>query len=140
KHCTGAVFCVHLLRGDGNMKSQALYWTAVGAVLAGGFFWRSAAFQQATPVPASVTLLLTFGQKARQVEKWDGTARVSGGTLVSTAGRHFSGGDAITGPGAWKCVTRRDEVAPFADIHYTEMRPGDKPEVLFHPVGVFLTL
>ena len=47
---------------------------------------------------------------------------------------------AVTGPGAWKCVTRRDEVAAFADVHYTEMRPGERPAVRFHPVGVFLTI
>ena len=46
----------------------------------------------------------------------------------------------MTGPGTWRCVTRRDEVAPYADIHYTEMRPGSRPEIWFHPVGVFLTL
>ena len=46
----------------------------------------------------------------------------------------------MTGPGAWKCVTRRDEVAAFADVHYTEMRPGERPAVRFHPVGVFLTI
>ena len=109
-------------------------------LLAGGLFLRGTASQQGTPAPPSVTLLLTLGQKTGKVEKWDGTARVSGGSLVATEGRHFSGGDSVTGPGQWKCVTRRDEVAPYADIHYTEMRPGDKPEVLFHPVGVFLTL
>src|SRR5262249_34710202 len=35
---------------------------------------------------------------------------------------------------------RRDVVAPFADIHYTEMRPGETPERRFHPIGVFLTI
>src|SRR5712671_3810835 len=122
------------------MTSKAFYLAAGLGVLAGGLFLRGTASQQGTPAPPSVTLLLTLGQKAAKVETWDGTVRVSGGSLVSTEGRHFSAGDSVTGPGQWKCVTLRDEVAPYADIHYTEMRPGDKPPVLFHPVGVFLTI
>src|SRR5260370_5958702 len=126
--------------GANNMTSKAFYFAAGIGVLAGGLFLRGTASQQGTPAPPPVTLLLTLGLKAGKLETWDGTARISGGALISTEGRHFSAGDSVTGPGAWKCVTRRDEVAPYADIHYTEMRPGDKPEILFHPVGVFLTI
>ncbi|HTM48633.1 MAG TPA: hypothetical protein VL285_08135, partial [Bryobacteraceae bacterium] len=122
------------------MKSRTVYVGAVLSILAGGVILRSTASQQASPGPAPVTLLLTLGQKAGKAEKWDGVARVAGGSLVSTEGRHFSSGDEVTGPGAWKCVTRRDEVAAFSDVHYTEMRPGEKPDVRFHPAGVFLTL
>jgi hypothetical protein len=110
------------------------------AALAGGILYRGSASPQATPAPPSITLLLTFGLKATKSETWDGKATVSGGAIASTEGRHFSAGDEIGGPGSWKCVTRRDEVAPYADIHYTEMRPGSKPEALFQPVGVFLTI
>jgi hypothetical protein len=122
------------------MTSKTFYLAAGLGVLAGGFFLRGTASQQGAPAPVTVTILLTLGQNARKLETWDGTAKISGGTLASTEGRHFSGGDSVTRPGAWKCVTRRDEVAAFADIHYTEMRPGDKPEILFHPVGVFLAI
>src|SRR5258706_3993205 len=122
------------------MTSKAFYLAAGLSILAGGLFLRGTASQPGAPSPSTVTLLLTLGQKAGKLEAWDGTAQISGGALVSTEGRHFSAGDSVTGPGAWKCVTRRDEVAPYADIHYTEMRPGDKPEILFHPVGVFLTI
>src|SRR5260221_27326 len=122
------------------MTSKASYLAAGLAVLAGGLFLRGTASQQAAAPPAPVTLLLMLGHKADQVETWDGTARVSGGALVSTDGRHFSAGDTVTGPGAWKCVTRRDEVAAFSDVHYTEMRPGERPEVRFHPVGVYLAI
>src|SRR6185503_19791226 len=102
------------------------YWAAALGVLAGGLFLRRTASQQGSPAtPASVTLLLTLGQKSAKVESWDGTVKVAGGALVSTEGRHFSAGDAVTGPGAWNCVTRRDEVAAFSDVHYTEMRPGE---------------
>jgi hypothetical protein len=122
------------------MRKKALYLAAGLVLVAVCLIFRGTASQQVTPAPPSVTLLLTLGQKAAKVESWDGTARVSGGSLESTEGRHFSAGDAVTAPGAWKCATRRDEVAPYADIHYTEMRPGDAPEIRFHPVGVFLTI
>src|SRR5260370_33337583 len=132
--------CATFYTGANSMTSKAFYFAAGVGVLAGGLFLRGTASQQGTPAPPPVTLLLTLGQKAGKLETWDGTAHISGGALVSTEGRHFSAGDSVTGPGAWKCVTRRDEVAPYADIHYTEMRPGEIPPVLFHPVGVFLTV
>ncbi len=122
------------------MSHKALYLAAGGTLLIAGFLFRGTASQQATPAPPSVTLLLTLGQKAGKVESWDGVARVSGGSLVSAIGWQFSDGDTVSDAGAWKCITRRDEVAAYADVHYTEMRPGDKPEVRFHPVGVFLTI
>jgi hypothetical protein len=122
------------------MRKNVLVLAAVLAALTGGLLYRGSASPQSTPAPPSVTLLLTFGLNATKSEAWDGAARVSGGAIGSTEGRHFSAGDEVTGPGAWKCVTRRDEVAPYADIHYTEMRPGEKPEVLFQPVGVYLTI
>src|SRR5262249_47863820 len=118
------------------MTKKALSLAGAFAVLAGALLYRGVAFQQTTPAPPSVTLLLTLGLKATKLETWDGAARVSGGSIASTEGRHFSAGDAVTGAGSWKCVTRKDEIAPYADIHYTEMRPGERPEVLFHPVGV----
>ena len=127
------------------MKSL-LYLAAGSAILAGGLFWTRPATSQSAPPsseapgPIPPTLLVTLGSNASKLEKWSGTARVAGGELLATEGRHFSDGDKVTGPGAWECVTRRDDVAPYADVHYTEMRPGDKPEVLFHPVGVFLTV
>src|SRR6266567_1857796 len=122
------------------MTSKAFYLAAGVAFLAGGLFLRGTASQQSAPAPPLVTLLLTLGHKAEKGETWDGTARVSGGALVSTEGRHFSAGDTVTGPGAWKCVTRRDEVTAFSDVHYTEMRPGERPDVRFHPVGVYLAI
>lgn len=115
---------------------------AVAAAMGAAFLLRHInGSQSATlrPVP-SVTLLLTLGERAEAVERWDGSAHVTNGALLATEDRQFSAGDAITGPGAWKCATRRDEVAPYADIHYTEMRPGEKPPVLFHPVGIYLSI
>jgi hypothetical protein len=94
------------------------------------------------PAPANTTIsvLVMLGEHANAVERWDGIARVRSGTLARAVGRHFSKGDAITGPGSWKATTRRDDVPPYADPHYTEMRPGSRPEVRFHPVGVYLTV
>ncbi|MEO7649864.1 MAG: hypothetical protein ABIZ80_05310, partial [Bryobacteraceae bacterium] len=123
-----------------------LYIAAGSVILAGGLFWtRPATPQSALPSSEAAgsiptTVLVTLGRNASKIEKWNGTARVAGGELLASEGRHFSDGDRMTGSGTWECVTRRDDVAPYADVHYTEMRPGDKPEVLFHPVGVFLTV
>jgi hypothetical protein len=86
------------------------------------------------------TVLITLGNNARAVEKWDGSMRVAGGEIVALEGRHFSAGDAITARDAWRASTRRDAVAPYADVHYTEMRPGSTPPVLFHPVGLYVTI
>jgi hypothetical protein len=100
----------------------------------------TAVYQPAPSSSSALALLITLGEQSKSVERWDGSARVTGGTLISTEGHHFSAGDEVTGPGTWRCATRRDEVAPYADIHYTEMRPGSRPEIWFHPVGIFLTL
>jgi len=75
------------------MTSKAFYLAAGVAFLAGGLFLRGTASQQGAPAPPSVTLLVTLGHKAEKGETWDGTARVSGGSVVSTEGRHFSAGD-----------------------------------------------
>jgi hypothetical protein len=102
----------------------------------------SAAPQQAAMSRAqqNTAVLITMGLNAKANEQWDGRAVVSGGELVSATGRHFSDGDSVTPQGEWIAVTRRDAVAPYADIHYTEMRPGSTPAVLFQPVGVYLTV
>lgn len=88
----------------------------------------------------AVTFLVTLGEKSTAPERWDGSAEISGGTLLHTEGWHFSAGDSVAAAGSWQCSNRKDEIAPFADVHYTEMRPGSRPPVLFQPVGVFLTV
>lgn len=87
-----------------------------------------------------VTLLVTMGLKARQPERWDGSVELINAKLAAIEGRHFSEGDSTSADGTWICTTRRDAVAPYADIHYTEMRPGEVPPVLHKPVGVVLML
>ncbi|MBI3697769.1 MAG: DUF3604 domain-containing protein [Acidobacteria bacterium] len=96
--------------------------------------------RQSPPAPERVTFLITLGLEAKAAERWDGSARVTGGRLVSLEGRHLSEGDRIAAPDRWVAATRADQVAPYADIHYTEMRPGAVPAVLHHPVGVWLIL
>lgn len=121
------------------------FWQAallVAAIVAG--FAAHAAFQgRETPAPIMYAhpeaVLLWFGSNASAEERYDGSAAVTGGTLLAVRGRHFSNGDSVSG-NQWRAVTRRDAVAPFADIHYTEMRPGSVPEVRHQPVGVFLYL
>ena len=112
--------------------------SAMAAMLAAVLAMRPAS--QAQGSRPSVALLLMFGLKAAAPERWDGSVALSAGRIVRLSGRHFSDGDAVSGESAWKCQTRRDTVAPYADIHYTEMRPGSTPEVRFQPVGVYLAL
>lgn len=87
-----------------------------------------------------VTVLVWMGVKASSVEDWSGSAAVSGGSLLAVEGRHFSEGDAVQAGNQWQAKTRVDAVAPYADIHYTEIRPGSTPEVRHQPVGVYLRL
>ncbi len=98
--------------------------------------------QQGTPAaPAGrIALLADFGLTAKVEQRWDGKALLTNATLVSIEGRHLSEGDGVKPDGSWTAVTRRDAVAPYADLHYTEMRPGSTPEVLHKPVGVYLTV
>jgi hypothetical protein len=88
----------------------------------------------------NATIFITLGEKAGEVEKWDGSVRVIAGELGGIEGWHFSAPDGLTGSDAWHCSTRRDAVAPYADMHYTEMRPGSTPSVLYYPVGVYVTV
>ncbi|MBI3680446.1 MAG: hypothetical protein HY235_08620 [Acidobacteria bacterium] len=115
----------------------ALLMTAVALLTVGGFPPQGA---QAQAAANPVTLLLWFGVKATAEERWDGTAIVSGGKLLSITGRHFSEGDQELGENKWRAATRRDAVPPYADLHYTEMRPGSAPEVRHQPLGVYLHL
>jgi hypothetical protein len=111
--------------------------TIAVALLSGAFFLRSQ--QRAQAAARGATVLVMLGEKAASAERWDGTAEVTGGLLSGIEGWHLSEGDGVAGS-AWKCVTRSDAVAPYADVHYTEMRPGARPPVLFHAVGLYLTV
>ncbi|MGH7429758.1 MAG: hypothetical protein ACREJ4_15580, partial [Candidatus Methylomirabilaceae bacterium] len=123
-------------------RTTRIYLAACAALLAGGLTWRGGAAPQASPATPSsvVNLVVMLGLKASAPERWDGAARVSGGDLIATEGRHFSQTDEVTSNGAWRASTLEDRVPPYADLHYTEMRPGIAPEVLHRPVGVFLTI
>lgn len=135
------VILVTSFPSKGLANPATLLVLVVLAAAGGTSLHRSGAVQRSSPSSrTAVALLLTLGENATSAERWDGSARVFDGTLLATEGHHFSTEDAITGAGTWRCATRRDEVAPYADIHYTEMRPGARPEVLFHPVGIYLTL
>lgn len=94
----------------------------------------------AIPASSSTTVLLWFGVGATAAQQWDGSVAVTGGRLVSLQGLHFSKDDSIVELGRWKAGTRRDVVPPYADIHYTEMRPGSTPDVRHQPVGVILRI
>lgn len=86
------------------------------------------------------TLLITFGHGATRQERWDGSVAVENGRLLRLERWHFSQGDTITGTNTWKCQTRTDELPPYVNIHYVELRPGAIPPVLHHPVGIIVQL
>jgi len=86
-----------------------------------------------------VTFLVRLGERATAPDRWDGSAKIDNGRLVGAEPWHFSAGDSVSPGGYWRTVALTDAVAPFADSHYTEMRGGEKPPVLYHPVGVYLT-
>lgn len=128
---------------EGNRRRRvARVLTAIAIFGAGAGFWalRSAQGPRAEGSAQGITVLLNFGGNAKGLEQWDGSVEVTGGRVLGLEGRHFSEGDLITGENSWKCVTRKDEVAGFADLHYTEMAPGTRPPVLWQPVGVYVTM
>jgi len=96
-----------------------------------------AASQRAEALPPTASLLITLGEKAHGPEKWDGSLSILGGEPGELEGRHFTATDAITGSGSWRASVRADAVAPYPDLHYTEMRPGSIPPVLYHPTGIY---
>jgi hypothetical protein len=119
-------------------RARLLFTSLVLAVA--GLTLRTTMSQQRQPTAGQISVLVNFGLTAKAPERWDGSVKLTGARLVSIHGRHFSEADSVMAEGSWKCTTRRDEVAPYADIHYTEMRPGSQPAVLHKPVGVYLTL
>jgi hypothetical protein len=124
-----------------NLKKTCLILLTLGCA-SGWLLLRSRAAPQTSAAagPPAVTLFITLGNNASSVEKWDGSVRVTGGELASLTGWHFSADDAVSGRDSWSATTRRDAVAPYADMHYTEMRPGSQPPVLFHPAGIYATV
>ncbi|MBI4905870.1 MAG: hypothetical protein HY820_19710 [Acidobacteria bacterium] len=113
-----------------------LVLTAIVASIAGLRAYQSQS-NAALAANVNTTVLVWMGVNATAPTKWDGSAAVTVGKLVSVTGRHFSEEDSVTGT-TWKAQTRRDAVAPFADVNYTEMRPGSQPEVRHQPIGVQL--
>src|ERR1700683_2558695 len=112
--------------------------------LAGALAWllfRGVAVPQTSAVDAAATtILITLGEQAKSVERWDGALAISGGEIIRVEGRQFSKEDSVTTPNSWRCTTREDAVAPYADMHYTEMQPGSIPAVRIHAVGVYATV
>lgn len=70
------------------------------------------------------TLFLRFGIGVEEDQRWDGSVDVLGGEVVLVEGWQFSKDDSVTGPKSWRLTNRRDEVAGFARINYTEMSPA----------------
>ncbi len=116
------------------MKSRRLWALPVLLMLAGLGAERSAAQTR------SETLFVRLGIGVEEDQRWDGSIDVSGGEIVQVEGWQFTENDSLTGPNSWRLTNRRDEVAGFARINYTEMSPAERPKLMHFPVGVFVTV
>ena len=102
------------------------------------FLTRTSGFQRPAETPHT-TLFITLGDRAASAETWDGSAEVNPGTISGLQGWHFLHRDTVSGH-SWRATVRLDEVAPFSDPNYTELRGGEKPAPLYFPIGVYLTI
>src|SRR5260370_18162143 len=118
-----------------NVLTGMALVSALGAILS---LSRTSGFQ-GTAIPPRTTFPITLGERATSAESWDGRAEVSPGAIAGLEGWHFLTGQTASGS-SWRASVRVDEVAPFSDPHYTELRGGEKPAPLYFPVGVYLTL
>lgn len=105
-----------------NVLTGLVVVSALGAIL---FLSRTSGFQR-TAIPPRTTFLITLGERATSAESWDGRAEVSLGSIAGLEGWHFLTGQTASGS-SWRASVRVDEVAPFSDPHYTELRGGEKP-------------
>ncbi len=87
--------------------------------------------------PQSVTVYMSLGEDARSVEAWDGSVRVTGGTLMHLEGRHFMRSDRLRGVSGWEASTRREQIEGFPRVNYNEMSPAALPPTQYSPIGVF---
>ena len=102
------------------------------------FLDRTTAFQRTVPTPR-VTLFLTLGLHASSGETWDGSATINEGAITALQGWQFLHRDSASG-NSWHAAVRIDEVAPFSDPNYTELRGGEKPAPLYFATGIYLTV
>ena len=116
------------------MKSRGLWALPVLLVLTGWVAERSVAQTR------SETLFVRLGIGVEEDQRWDGSIDVSGGEIVQVEGWQFTENDSLSGPNSWRLTNRRDEVAGFARINYTEMSPAQRPKRMHFPVGVFVTV
>ena len=88
----------------------------------------------------TATVYVSLGEEAKSVEAWDGSVRVSGGTLVRIEERHFMQSDRLQGDSGWRASTRQEQIGGFPRVNYNEMSPAELPPTQFSPVGVFAVL
>ncbi|MBI1355830.1 MAG: hypothetical protein GC160_15935 [Acidobacteria bacterium] len=89
---------------------------------------------------APVTIYLELGVGAKEVERWGGSIRLSGGRILSLEGRHFSAEDSVIGSDRWQTATRREQIDGFPKVNYNEMSPAELPPTLYSPVGLWATI
>jgi hypothetical protein len=56
----------------------------------------------------SLAVLVRFGGQQASPKRWDGRARIEGGTVLSIEGWQFASGDEILPDSAWRCATRQE--------------------------------
>src|SRR5882724_360077 len=123
-------------RRSRNFATGAATAALLSAII---FLSRSSGFQPAAVTPRA-TFLITLGEHATSGDRWDGSAQVNAGKIAGIQGWHFLQTDQITSSDSWRASVRVDEVAPFADPHYAEIRGGEKLAPLYFPTGVYVTV
>ena len=86
---------------------------------------------------AGTAVYISLGEQAEAVEAWDGSIRVSGGSLAGLEERHFMPGDQLTGSDSWEAATREEQIRGFPRVNYNEMSPAELPPTQYSPVGLF---
>ncbi|MGH9720712.1 MAG: DUF3604 domain-containing protein [Bryobacteraceae bacterium] len=110
-----AASCIILLRRQPSIEAQV------------------AAAQPAALDGASQAITLVFGSKDMTPAKWDGSVRISKGTIEKLTGYHFTTASKVLPDNAWECSTH--PWAPFA----AGMHPNEKPQpqpTPVEPIGV----
>jgi len=110
----------------------------ISAVILGAIFLsRGTAFQTASSASRQ-SFLITLGEHASSAENWDGSAQVNPGSIPAIQPWHFLAGQTVSG-NSWHASVRVDQVPPFSDPNYTEIRGGEHPVPLYFPIGVYVT-
>jgi hypothetical protein len=79
---------------------------AIVAIVAGVSFYSEARSAKETPMPGAAAFRILLGVTDTQPGKWDGSVRVSPGTVADIQGWRFGPKDSIGSGSSWKASTR----------------------------------